>query len=178
MTNLSEIHGINKYCGPGVLSALTGKSTDECASVISQISGKQTIKAVDINHLITACEKLGLVVTKVNLTHGTLYGCLSALVNTNGHYIVGVPKHVVAIEVLDKQIYFIDNHSIQAIPASQSARLTQRVDGIWLVKPKTLEEKRADVIASLNKRIAEVDSTLSYYFNLRADLVRQLKSIT
>ncbi len=40
-TNLKDINfGINQFCGPAVISVLTGKSTDECASVIMAITGR------------------------------------------------------------------------------------------------------------------------------------------
>lgn len=55
MTNLKDINfGINQYCGPAVLSALTGESTDRCAAVISAVSDRKEIKAVQRQHLIDA----------------------------------------------------------------------------------------------------------------------------
>lgn len=36
--------GMNKYCGPAVLFILTGKDTDECASVISAVNGLVTLR--------------------------------------------------------------------------------------------------------------------------------------
>ncbi len=59
MTNLKDINfGLNEYCGPAVLSALTGESTDRCASVIMSITGKTVVKAVDFDDLVKAFKKL------------------------------------------------------------------------------------------------------------------------
>lgn len=136
MTNLKDINfGLNQYCGPSVLSALTGESTDRCAAVISSISGKKEIRAVEWHHLTQAFEKLRFNVTKVE--HGrTLYGTLLMLADNDGFYIIGVPKHVVAIEVTNNQIYLIDNHSKSPLPADSSARLMQKVDAAYKVTPK------------------------------------------
>lgn len=39
MTSLNPVtQGFNKYCGPAVLSIVTGKSTDECADAISRVT--------------------------------------------------------------------------------------------------------------------------------------------
>ena len=67
MTNLKDVNfGLNQFCGPAVLSSLTGKSTDECASVISAISGRLEIRAVDMKYLIAALEKLRFNVNRVD----------------------------------------------------------------------------------------------------------------
>ena len=53
MTNLKAVNvGMNKYCGPAVLSILTGKSTDECARVISSINGSYNVAGVQLNDLL------------------------------------------------------------------------------------------------------------------------------
>jgi len=127
MTNLKTVNvGMNKYCGPAVLSILTGKSTDECARVISNINGKYNVTGVQLNDLLLAASRLGfdcIPATKAN----TLYGTLIRLVNEDGMYIITVPNHFVTIEVVDKKIYFCDNHTKEPIPAASSARLGQQV---------------------------------------------------
>jgi len=132
-TNLKEIQGMNVYCGPAVLSALTGKSTDECAGVISAINGRREIKSVNVADLIAALKKLRFDCTPIGRTSYSLFGTLNSLSRNDGFYIITVPHHVIAIEVIDSKIFLIDNHSKQPLPAESSARLTQRVELIYKV---------------------------------------------
>jgi len=128
---------MNQFCGPAVLSALTGESTDRCAAVISSINGKREIKAVNTQDLMKAFKKLRFDVTEVPKTGYTLYGTLTGLsLSGNAFYVIMVPNHVVAVEVLDKNIYLIDNHSKTPLPAESSARLSQRVLQVWKVVRK------------------------------------------
>lgn len=141
MTNLKDIQfGMNKYCGPAFLSALTGKDTDECAKVLSEVSGKREIKAIEVEYLIKALNRLRFSVVKEKLFAHSLYGNLCQLAKRDGIYMVIVPHHVVGIEVRTGQIYLIDNATQVAIDAAASARLTQRVDFAYKVTPKP--EKR------------------------------------
>lgn len=127
MTNLNAVNiGFNKYCGPAVLSILTGKSTDHCAQVISSINGQYKIEGVQLKELLIAAGRLGFDNEPINPST-SLFGTLTRLVNTDGIYIVTVPHHFVVIEVNDKKIYFCDNHTKEPMPAASSARLTQRV---------------------------------------------------
>jgi len=127
MTNLKSVNvGMNKFCGPAVLSILTGKSTDECASVISRINGQYSVSGVQLNDLLKAADKLGF--DSIPATKGnTLYGTLVRLANEDGMYIITVPNHFVTIEVANKRAYFCDNHTKEPIPAASSARLSQQV---------------------------------------------------
>lgn len=127
MTNLKSANiGLNKYCGPAVLAILTGKSTDECAAVISKVSKQYLISGVQLNHLLEAADKLGFSNEKVDV-HGSLYRQLVTISRSDGFYIITVPNHFVVIEVKDKKIYFCDNHTKEPISASASARLMQAV---------------------------------------------------
>lgn len=138
MTNLKEINfGLNTFCGPSVMSALTGKSTDECAAVISAVSGRQEIRAVAISHLIEAFKRLRFDMVLQDKKGYTLFGNLSALSTQKGMYIVVVPKHVVAVEVTDDyKIYLVDNHSKQPLPAEGSARLSQKCEAVYKITEK------------------------------------------
>jgi hypothetical protein len=146
MTNLKDINfGINQYCGPAVLSALTGESTDRCAAVISSISGKREIKAVDRNHLKLALEKLRFTAEETNFSGSTLYGTLFRMHNHDGLYIVHVPHHVVAVEIKGTEIYICDNHCKTPLDIKQSARLMQKVEKVLRVsrrsEPKFLRQE-------------------------------------
>ena len=138
MTNLKEINfGINQYCGPAVLSALTGESTDRCAAVISAVSGKREIKAVELGHLKEALKKLRFDVEETNFGGSTLYGTLYRMHTFDGLYIISVPHHVVAVEVKGTEIYICDNHCKTPLDIKQSVRLTQKVNSVLKVTPKS-----------------------------------------
>ncbi len=141
MTNLKTVNqGFNKFCGPAVLSILTGKSTDECAYAITKINGDYNIKGVQLSDLLKAADKLGY--THESLyANGSLFSTLISIVNNDGLYIVTIPKHFVCIEVKDKKIYFCDNHTKEPIPAASSARLSVPVVAINKVFKKPLPPK-------------------------------------
>lgn len=140
MTNLNNISGMNEYCGPAVLAAITGLSTDECASAISRVTGKKEIKAVDMPSLVKTLKNLRCNVEQLEpLFSGntTLFRVLTDIHSSPGFYIIGLPKHVIAIEVSSEgKIYFIDNHTKESIPANSSARMMQRVDSIYKIVKK------------------------------------------
>lgn len=157
MTNLKDINfGLNQYCGPSVLSALTGRSTDECAAVISAVSGRQEIKAVQMAHLIEAVKRLRFEAISIKVPSFSLFGVLSHISKNEGMFIVGLPRHVVAVEVSQDKIYFIDNHTKHAIDAAGSARLIQRVDAVYKVVPKpqpVFLHSRVEVLAKYKNRV-------------------------
>lgn len=124
--------GQNKYCGPAVLSILTGKSTDECARVIGSINGKYTVEGVELKHLLEAASRMGFDCEGINPA-ATLFGTLIRLANRDGVYIVTVTGHFVVIEVKEKKIYFCDNHTKEPMPAASSARLQQQCKAVHLV---------------------------------------------
>lgn len=133
MTRLNPVNiGMNKFCGPAVLSILTGKSTDECANVISSINGQYRVEGVQLIHLMQAASRLGFDNQSVN-TGGSLYSTLTRIVKDDGIYVLTVAgqnqsqNHFVVIEVHDKKIYFCDNHTKEVMPAASSARLLQKV---------------------------------------------------
>lgn len=127
MTNLNAVNiGMNKYCGPAVLSILTGKSTDDCARVISSINGKYTIEGVKTQDLLEAANRMGFD-TLSGFAGGSLYATLVRYSNNDGMYIFTLPNHYVCIEVKEKKIYFCDNHTKEPMPAASSARLLQKV---------------------------------------------------
>lgn len=130
--------GNNQFCGPAVLSILTGKSVDECASVLSAISGRLEIREVKMSDMLLACKKLRFDTELVKPEGYSLFGQLSRLVDKPGLYIVAVKRHVVAVEVSDnKEIFFCDNHTKEPINAAAAARLGQRVEQLYLVTAKS-----------------------------------------
>lgn len=140
MTNLKSVNiGMNKFCGPAVLSILTGKSTDDCAHTISSINGHFRVEGVLLTHLLIAAKQLGFD-NKAYPASGSLFVTLTRLVNDDGLYIFTIEEHFVVIEVKDKAIYFCDNHTKEPMPAASSARLLQKVVSVNKVF------KRPDVV--------------------------------
>ena len=129
MTNLKAVEfGFNKFCGPSVLSILTGKSTDECARVISKINNTYDVKGVLLTDLLNAAKQLGFKTTDMNLGQQSLFGALVSIApKGNAQYIVTLTNHFVCVEVTDGKLYFCDNHTKEPIPAASSARLSMQV---------------------------------------------------
>lgn len=160
MTNLKSANiGLNKYCGPAVLAILTGKSTDECAVVISNVSKQYLISGVQLNHLLEAADKLGFSNEKVDV-HGSLYRQLVTISRSDGFYIITVPNHFVVIEVKDKQIYFCDNHTKEPISASASARLMQAVVACHKVS-KRADYKEPELPKLLSSKLEVISDDMS-----------------
>jgi hypothetical protein len=135
-TNLKSVNiGQNKYCGPAVLSILTGRSTDDCAYTISRINGQYSVAGVMLGDLLKAADKLGFASEAAD-TGNTLYGTFIRLSNNDGMYIISIPNHFVVIEVINKKIYFCDNHTKEPIPAESSARMAQKVQAAFRVWKK------------------------------------------
>lgn len=144
MPNINPVSiGMNRYCGPAVLSILTGKNTDQAAAAIYHVCPSYRGEGVNIQDLLRALDKLGFNQEKVEQGN-TLYGSLTRMVVRDGMYVVGLynddPKiaegHMVCIEVQERKIYFCDNHTKIPMPASQSARLLQRVKYIYKVSKR------------------------------------------
>lgn len=153
MTNLNAVNvGMNKYCGPAVLSILTGKSTDECARVISGINGDYQVAGVQLQHLLSAASKLGFDTIQCD-TSGSLYGTLVYHSHNDGMYIITLPRHFVCIEIREKQIYFCDNHTKEPMPAASSARLLQKVMAMHkVVKRRVPVQTSAKVFVQINQQ--------------------------
>lgn len=158
MTNLKTVNiGMNKYCGPAVLSILTGKSTDECAKVISKINGKYNVTGVLIDDLISAAIRLGFNSHQVPAV-GSLYRTLTTLIGNDGMYIVTIANHFICIEIKDKKIYFCDNHTKEPIPAASSARLGQTVLDVHKVwkNPDYVEETPKPPVHQISQEYVEL----------------------
>lgn len=128
MTNLNEVKiGNNQYCGPAVLSILTGRNTDECERVIQKVTqSNNKIRGVYTQDLLDSAKELGYDY-EVAYSGNTLFGTMNALHKKDGIYIISLEKHFVIIEVKDEAIYLCDNHTKEPIQARNSARLSQRV---------------------------------------------------
>src|SRR5215471_5770262 len=136
MTKLKRVNdGFNKYCGPAVLSILTGHDTDTCARIIGSINGRYEVTGVTVEHLLVAANRLGFAAEKVS-TEGTFFRTLVMLAQQNGIYVVMVTGHFVVIEIADNKIYFCDNHTKEPISAAASARHMQACLGAYRIVKK------------------------------------------
>lgn len=141
MTNLKDLkEGYNKYCGPAVLSILTGKNTDECAYVIGSVTGNYKTTGVYPKDLLKAAEQLGFTYEQVRCGGESLFKSLFLIVKTDGMYIVEVGTHYVVLEVRENQIFLCDNHTKSPIHAASSARLMQEVKCVYRVFAKEVPE--------------------------------------
>lgn len=126
--------GLNQFCGPAVLSILTGLDTDTCAEAITEVNGKHKITGVNSHDLIKAGNNLGLEFEENEIFQGrSLFWTASVLVNFEGMYLITIPKHYIAIEVHNKQIQICDNHTKTPIDLQNSARLSQKIEKVWKV---------------------------------------------
>lgn len=160
MTKLQSSKGDNKYCGPAVLSILTGKSTDECASILGAIQGRHNVREVSLDDMAKACKKLRFNVTLVpNTENSSLFYSFHTLYQYPGMYVVAVKKHVVAVEVTeDKEIYLCDNHTKEPINAGISARLGMKCLGIYKVTAK-------DPAVLISEKLKIKATNYGYYFS-------------
>jgi len=171
MTNLKSVNiGMNKYCGPAVLSILTGRNTDECAKVIRSITNNYEVAGVQLQHLLQAASKLGFIQEMIP-TQGSLYRMLLGLAKREGFYIITVPSHFVVIEVTDKDIFFCDNHTKEPIKAAASARLMQACLACYRVA------RRADYVEpELLKLLSEELTTeVKFYEMYQIEVRRERK---
>ena len=134
MSKLNTVHGDNIYCGPAIISAVTGKSTTEIAAMIQELRrNKNPVVGVWDHELETIYNKLGYrCVVSANVPRGTsLFNALCSI--TSGIWAIVVPGHYVCVEVdSDGKRWFIDNHTKRPMSAAASARGMQKV--IWIRK--------------------------------------------
>jgi hypothetical protein len=135
MPNLKAVEfGFNRYCGPSVLSILTGRSTDDCANAIAEVTGTYSVTAVYTKDLLEAARRMGFKSTNMGLTEISMYRALVSIApRGNGLYIVSTETHYVCIEVENGNISFCDNHTREPIPAASSARLMTPIVSVYRV---------------------------------------------
>jgi hypothetical protein len=66
MIPIHEPRGNNAYCGPSVLSMLTGESSNEDGNIMKSlrhISGRRTIKGYHVHHIVPALDQFGFAPT-------------------------------------------------------------------------------------------------------------------
>lgn len=133
----------NKYCGPGIISAITGLDTDTIEKEIQFL--RKNSKPVGPVYLMEVRSILLLhkfSTKQVAAIRGTLFYNLQMGSYKPGLYIFHLHLHVVGIEIEDlysddkrkRSIYFIDNIVRQPINAGAAARLGDRVLEVFKVE--------------------------------------------
>jgi hypothetical protein len=124
----------NTFCGPGVISAITGIGTKEIERITQQIRrNSKPVRGMYTSELCEILHRLGWKTSYVNGMGGSLFYALGVL--DTGVYIVMVPGHFVCVEIDEnKQRYFVDNHTKRPINAAVSARGMQRVHSVVRVE--------------------------------------------
>lgn len=139
-TSLQPINfGHNRFCGPSVIACLTGISTDEAESLFRQATGRWSITGVRPEEMKAVLKLMDWEMKELPaLVNASLFMTFQSIYSQDGLYIVGIPGHVIAIEVRDKQIFLYDNATKNPIEAASSARLSQKVSQIYRIYPRPL----------------------------------------
>lgn len=145
-TNLFPVNlleGGNRYCGPAVLSILTGITTTEAETLLRRATGRHNIVGVYPFEMKAALNLMDWQMEEVkDLYDRSLYFTFTQIYSKPGMYVIGVPAHVIAVEVKDRKIYLCDNHTRNPINAGNSARLGQKVVTIHKIGPKPIPMER------------------------------------
>jgi len=146
-STIKEVQGGNVFCGPAVISGITGASTDKVAELINRYRGRPwyaEVKGAYSHELISVLDTLGYDSVKYGnpYINSSLFFCLTIL-KKNGFYIATLPNHFVLIEKTDSDRFFCDNRTKTPMRAEGSARLSQRVIELIYAEKR---EKRVESI--------------------------------
>ena len=133
--------GFNKFCGPAVLSIMTGHDTDECAYRISCVNGQHTVTGVHLQDLMQAGKAMGVQFEMWPYMEGrSLFFAASVMCKFKTKFLVIVANHYIMLESDGEgQIFLCDNHTITPIDLKNSARLSQKI--VKVVKVDTSNVK-------------------------------------
>lgn len=122
----------NKFCGPAVIAAIVGKTTGEVEQVIQQQTTRSVITYMTFSEVMSCLKYYGRL-SVLSKYKSSLYSFLTTF-SQNGRYILMVPGHFIAIEILPNgERFFLDNHTRKPINAFASARLMNPVGYILKV---------------------------------------------
>jgi len=131
---MNNIIGENEFCGPSVMSAICGITTDQAEHYIRCVTGQtKKVKGVFSQDLVKAFSLAGY--DSLNLSQyagGSLFGTVPYLHN-EGTYVLVVPGHFIAVEKKDSKFTICDSHRKIPLNLSASARLGQKVVEIWYI---------------------------------------------
>jgi hypothetical protein len=106
---LHAITGRNSYCGPAVISTLTGMTTDSAAEIVRRRTGQRVVKGMYTRELRDALYSLGItsdvrpVTGKPTLNQWMTHH----RENSKSTYLVVVTGHFIVVQ----QSHMIDNHT-------------------------------------------------------------------
>lgn len=134
-SNLTDLIGDNKYCGPAALATICHLTTDEAEKVCQSVVGTtKPIKGLYPSDLRAAFRSLGYHTTTVNLPRGTsLFSAMFRMGQNHGMFVFEIPEHYIVIEITPGERYICDNHTRKPINMSASARLNQKVMSVFKV---------------------------------------------
>jgi len=127
---LTNVIGNNKYCGPAVVAAIAGITTDEAERCFKTIRGRYTsVTGVRTSEIVLVLELLGYKVSDISKTTDgkTIFNVLISGNLSDGVYIFAVKAHVVILQKESSNWFFLDNHTKRPINAGAAARLGQKV---------------------------------------------------
>lgn len=139
--------GSNQYCGPAVLSILTGLDTDKTAQLIKSVDSNYNGSYVYMPSLLLALRRGGFDANVVE-KDCSLFRLFHSIASKDGQYIVVVPSHVVAVEVTQGKVYLCDNHTKEPINGAASSRLGQRVLECYKVEPRPQPKLLREYVSS------------------------------
>lgn len=147
--DVNNFDSFNIYCGPAVLSIFTGARADDCAEEISKVSKSFEVKGVTTHDLIAAGQAMGLEFQEIPSFQGrSIFWAGSVLIKMPAsQYLVTIPKHYIALETRDSNLYICDNHTKTEIELQNSARLSQKIERVWKVT-KVREYSKPHVVSS------------------------------
>lgn len=144
MTTLHPIRGYNTYCGPAVLAAILGITTDEAAKRVREVNPrKQKVKGVSNYDILTVLERAGWRLVRIPpftrsvkslIRDWRHYSTGMYLINITDHYIVARRKDT--LYSIDQRWDFVDNH--YKTPKSLAAVhqwTTKRIQKMWYLVP-------------------------------------------
>lgn len=122
--------GANVFCGPAVISAVAGVTTDEAAKLVQDLRrSSRPVKAMYNSELIQVFSRLGFNTVYLDkYKTSSLFYLLHSVLLEPGTYVFMVPGHFIAIEInSDGRKYICDNHTKKPLNVTASARLSQKV---------------------------------------------------
>jgi hypothetical protein len=145
--------GRNRWCGPAALAIISGKTTDETAAILRDVSGKRAIMRVRSRYMIQAIRRLGLepwFATTGHLYRGkrqNLQQTIEVLrkreaLSRPGVWVVTITGHYVVLEIRPgEEPELADNRTVYPVPWQRYRRLTKIVHEMWQITPDTTGTK-------------------------------------
>lgn len=134
--------GTNPYCGPAVISILTGKNTDEAARQLALAWNvpQSAIRGVPIQVILATIGKCGgRTESRDACKDSSLFLAAHYIHAQNGKYLFWLDgttsrSHVVAVEVKDHKVFYCDNRTGESVPIEACVLGMSKVTGCWYIE--------------------------------------------